>query len=365
MKKKFRNVYPLFFGMSCLLISDANASGISNNTPAPAEIDAELTQTVGVLEVFPFEDSKKSVRCTTFHLGDGYMATAGHCFLGAYDCNQALVRWANSDKISQCTRVIYSFASESIKKLDTTNRDLTIFRVDAAPPQKLKVTQTHMRSLQAQSLAATGISVQLKRGRVTSRASKPCTLITGSATNIFGQPKPNDSVQHNCSVGSYSAGTPIVDATTGELLAIQQSSTLMPAIDTESETYLEEVNFAKTLTEHELSSIINKHSTSLRNLSVGGFAPEVFYSGFRDSLNMKVATLGIENNINTVSFIPHNGVDTQVEILDGDGRKTIISGPRRANLEQRLEFKAPVQISLKSTNIGMAPSLWLEDINYN
>lgn len=365
MKKNFALAFPLIIGMSWLLINDASALGNSKSAPAPTGIDAELTQTVGVLEVFPFEDSKKSLRCTTFHLGDGYMATAGHCFLGAHDCNQALVHWANSDKVSRCTEVIYSFSSESIEKLDASNRDLTIFKVDAAPPQKLKVSRTHLRNLQAQSLAATGISIQLKRGRVTSTTSKPCTLITGSATNIFGQPKPNDTVQHNCSVGSYAAGMPIVDATTGELLAIQQSSTLMPALDTESETYLKEVNFAKTLTEPELSNIIDRNSENLRHLSVGGFAPEVFYSGFRDSLNMKVATLGVENNINSVSFIPHNGVDTEVEILDGEGRKTIISGPRRANLEQRLEFKAPVQISLKSTNIGMAPSLWLEDINYN
>lgn len=328
----------------------------------PTVIDRELVQALGALEVFPFQDKAKALRCTTFHLGDGYMATAGHCFLGAYDCNGAKIRWANSSRISRCTNVIYSYASESIDLINSVSRDLTIFKVDAAPFQKLKLSPQVFRHEQVQSLNATGLGVKIERGRVVAASTGPCTLLTGRTTTIFGRPKPSDTVQHNCDVGNFGAGTPIVDAQTGELLAVQQSSSLMPAIDTASETYLKQIHYAKTFTDLELLKIIHSEVNTLRNVTIGGFSPEVFQNGFRERLSLKVVTLGTGVNTQSISFIPHTGVDTQMEIIDGDGRKTIISGPRRAHVEQKLDFKAPVEIHLKSVNTGMAPSLWLEDI---
>ena len=347
-------------GSPVLMMSAAGTA--QTPSPTPSGIEAELAPAVGIVDVFPFEDKSISLQCTAFHLGDGYMATAGHCFIGSYDCNNAQVRWANKNNVSTCTEVVYSFASESLNKLNANHRDLTIFKVNVAPNEKLKIGRDSLEAMRVQTLAVTGLSVKVRHVRVTSSSTGPCTLIAGQATSIFGQPKPKDTVQHNCSVGAFAPGTPIIDAQTGELLAIQQSSTLLPAIDSQSETYLKEINYAKTLTELELLKIIHTQKSQIKQLGIGGFSPEVFANGFRDRLNMKVATLGEEIGTQSVSFIPHNGVDTQVEITDGDGRTTIISGPRRAYLEQRIEFKAPVQIRLKSTHSGIAPALWLEDI---
>jgi len=349
-------------GLALCFISPARAEP---NQLRALGLEDELTHAVGVVDVYPFEDRNRSLQCTTFHLGDRYMATAGHCFLGSYDCNNAQVRWAYSEKVSRCTRVVYSFASESIGKIQATNRDLTIFQVDSAPAQKLNVNRDSLESMRVQSLSATGLSVQVKRRRVTSSATAPCTLRVGTTSTIFGQPKPKDSVQHNCRIDSFSAGAPILDANTGELLAIQQSSAVLPALDNQSETYIKEINYAKILTSLELLKIIHSDRANLRHLSIGGFAPEVFDGGFHDHLNLRVATLGAENGVQSVSFILHNGVDSQVEIIDGDGLKTLVRGPRRANLEQRIEFKAPVQVILKSTNNVFAPVLWLEDIEHN
>ncbi|MEY2987567.1 MAG: hypothetical protein RJB13_1088 [Pseudomonadota bacterium] len=334
-------------------------------TPTKSGIEAELSQAIGIVEIYPFQDERTSLRCTTFHLGDGYMATAGHCFLGSYDCNNAVVRWANSSRVSRCTNVVYSFASESLEKLNSDNRDLTIFQVDTAPEQKLKIGRDSIESMKFEKMSATGLSIEIRRGRITSTTTGPCTLFAGNASTIFGQPKPKDTVQHNCNLGSHAAGTPIIDLMTGELLAIQQSSALLPAIDSHSETYVKEIHYAKTLTELELLKIIHSEKTNLRQVSVGGFSQEVFYNGFRDKLNLKVITLGDEPGSQTISFIPHNGIDSEIEIVDGDGLKTRISGPRRANLEQRVQFKAPIRVFLKSSNTGMAPSLWLEDIEHN
>lgn len=363
--KHFSTSFLCFGLLSISLVYQTNRAAAQDSFPATSSIEAELAQAVGVVDVFPFQDKSKSLRCTTFHLGDGYMATAGHCFIGSYDCNNAQVRWANSEKTSRCTNIVYSFASESLEKLHADNRDLTVFQVDSAPEQKLKVSRDSIESMKVQTLAATGLSIQIKRGRIISTATGPCTLKAGSASTIFGQPKPKDTVQHNCSVGSFAPGTPIIDLNSGELLAIQQSSALLPALDTQSETYIKEIHYAKTLSEIELLKIIHAEKEKLRQVSIGGFSPEVFYNGFRDTLSLKVATLGEQAGTRTVSFIPHNGVDTQIEIIDGEGARTVISGARRASLDQRIEFKAPVRITLKSINAELAPSLWLEDIEQN
>jgi hypothetical protein len=324
----------------------------------------ESLNALGLVDVYPFEDKSRALRCSAFHLGDGYVATAGHCFLGAFDCNGAKVRWHNSNVISKCERMLYSNASESFTNSNEFSNDLSIFKVDLAPTQKFAVAAERPFSDSLSRDNVRLIRAQLRSGKVEASYSEPCQLVTGRITNIFGQPKTQDTALHTCAFGEFADGSPLIDANTKSLLALHQGTSMLPAFDSTSDetAALKSINFAKTLSELDILRIINDQDRQRSQIRIGGFSSEVFSTGIYEKISMKVATLQAAQNSETVSFIAHNGVDSQLEITAADGSKMIFAGPRRAGYEQRFQFKAPVQIVLKSSHTGIAPSAWIENI---
>lgn len=360
-KAKLRNIL-----CATLLFATAEASAASRrrNASDTSNQQVDISSAVAILDVYPFEEKNRALRCTAFHLGDGYMATSGHCFLGALDCNGAKVRWANSQMVSNCKKVVFSNASESLYRGNEISTDLAIFLVDNAPQAKFSLTSGKESIEQLATQEVHGLNVQLRSGRVNGEFTNSCRLVTGPITNIFGQPKTPDTAIHDCLMSEFSDGSPIIDATSKALLAIHQGSSVIPAFESASDSSakLKSVNYAKTISDLDLIRIINSENVHPNHLRIGGFSSEVFNTGFYEKISMKIATLEARDNSETISFTAHNGIDSLIEVTGADGGKMVFSGPRRAGFEQRFQFKAPVSIELKSAHTGIAPSAWIENI---
>lgn len=354
----------LSIGLFALIHHDADAFWKRRKPARNISATNPIANAVGVLDVYPFEEKNRALRCTAFHLGDGYVATAGHCFLGSRDCNGAKVRWANSGKVSYCNKVHYSFASESFAGAAAFSTDLAVFSVSDAPAEKLDLVNTPEFSDTLSTSTVYFVQAKLRNGKVTAEVGQPCQLTTGRITNIFGQPKTADTASHNCAVDEFSAGTPLINPTTNTLMALHQTSSTIPVYEDSgnSSAGLKMVNYAKLMSDLDLIRITHSDSIPMRNIRIGGFSGEVFATGFYEKISMNVAKIHATRDFDTVSFTAHNGIDSQLEITGADGRKMIFVGPRRAGHEQRFQFKAPVSIVLKSAHTGMAPAAWIEDI---
>lgn len=360
-KAKLRNIL-----CAAILFATAEASAASRRKNASDQSgqQVDVSSAVAILDVYPFEEKNRALRCSAFHLGDGYMATSGHCFLGALDCNGAKVRWANSQMVSNCKKVVFSNASESLYRGNEISTDLAVFVVDNAPQAKFFITSGKEADEEFSPHEVHALNVQMRSGRVNGQLTSSCRMITGPITNIFGQPKTPDTAVHDCLMSEFSDGSPIIDAATKALLAIHQGSSVIPAFESPSDSSakLKSVNYAKTITDLDLIRIINSEDVQPTHLRIGGFSSEVFNTGFYEKISMKIATLEARDNSETISFTAHNGIDSLIEVIGADGGKMVFSGPRRAGFEQRFQFKAPVSIMLKSAHTGIAPSAWIENI---
>lgn len=330
--------------------------------------DFDPQRAVGVVEVFLYKNKNLPQRCIATHLGNGLMMTAGHCFLGAYDCNNARVLWENESYASRCQYIIYSQVSESYSKGQELFNDLTLFQVDRFPQASLSAAPVSAQDLSTTSSpreeSSVAISAESPAKQDVRLQTSFCKTLFGPATTIFLQPKPSDSAKHDCALGNIRSGAPLLQEKTWQILAIHQGAAILPFFtdNDRSEAKNSSVNFAKIITDSRVKMAINLPTALPQNIRIGGFAPEVFSMGISEPLQLAVANIQASVGQQTVSFAVHNGLDTVLEAIDADDTKIIFAGPRRAGYEQRFRMKAPVKISLTSTPGGTAPLAWIEDI---
>jgi V8-like Glu-specific endopeptidase len=215
---------------------------------------------VGVVDVFLFKDRKISQRCTATHVGDGLMVTAGHCFMGTYDCNDAKVSWENEDYTSRCQYVLYSNASESYSNGSEISNDLTVFKIDKYPQAKAVLQPAAQPAESSESnffTEAIAFSKRHSGSTPSTVTSSPCRLVHGPVVNIFSQPKPSDTVRHNCELSDIASGSPLMRLSNNELLAIHQGSSLLPDPDGRaSSSDAQKIHYAKVVTGSDLRRIL-------------------------------------------------------------------------------------------------------------
>ncbi|MEY4066266.1 MAG: hypothetical protein RIR26_2474 [Pseudomonadota bacterium] len=367
MKRDGLNLKYLFATVGLLSFGSqiAFSSSMQKNVRRAIEDDNTIENATGVLDFYAHTNRNKTIRCAAFHIGQNYVATAGHCFLGAMDCNGATVRWSNSSLQAKCVKVVYSNASESFSNGNELSSDLTIFKVDTAPSAKIELAGTSSSATESAVLEAVALPIKIKNGRSGSERTASCRLNVGPTKNIFGQPKAADTATHDCPISENPDGTPLVDARTGHLLAIHQASNQIPVFGegtTGTESTLKNIQYAKILSHLDMETISRWERTPLTNFRIGGFSTDVFNTGFTEPLALKAVTLPLQDGADTLSFMAHNGLDSTLEVVGADGNRMIFAGPRRAGFEQRFQFKAPVTVIIKSANTGRAPQIWLEDI---
>ena len=352
---------------ACLLLPspfEAHARVKKRSPTRTVGTTTALEEAIGVVDVYPFQDKEKSLSCTAVHVGDGLIVTSGHCFLGAWQCNGASVRWSGTIEASRCTKVIFSNASEANATGRELSNDLTVFKVDKVPNARFNFATRAVESETLTPNEALVYSAQSAGGKTLVSLANPCTLFTGRVTNIFAQPKPADTAIHNCELKGIPDGSPIVDANSKALMAIHQSSSALPELESLASraANVNMIHYAKYLSDVDMLRIINSGAIPPNNIRLGGFAGEVFNMGLNEPLNLALASIPARNGSATVSFMVHNGLDSSVLVEDKDGKKTIFAGPRRAGYEQRFQFKAPAKVTVTSAGNGLAPSAWIEDI---
>jgi len=114
----------------------------------------------GTIDAFGLVVIDQSGACTGTHLGNGYVLTAGHCFLSEAvptpqsvsnaDCSTVKVAWGFRGSpatgnakplttlISQCTQIVYAELNPQ--------RDFAIFKVDHAPAAKIAISVDRKRT---------------------------------------------------------------------------------------------------------------------------------------------------------------------------------------------------------------------------
>ncbi|MEN9826376.1 MAG: hypothetical protein RI953_2121 [Pseudomonadota bacterium] len=320
---------------------------------------------VGVVDVLLFKNKEISQRCTATHVGNGLMVTAGHCFLGAWDCNDARVSWENENFTSRCQYIVYSNASEAYSDGREISNDLTVFKVDRWPAAAVALSAkvNPGENQVATGASAIAISKNTVSGFIATKTSAPCNIIFGPVVNIFSQPKPFDTAKHGCEISDISSGSPLINSSTNQLIAIHQGTSLLPELEnSSSEASTQLVHYAKIIADIDIQKATSLPDAIPSNIRIGGFAGEVYSTGINEPLNLRIANVQAKTGETTVSFSVHNGLDSVIEAVGSDGGKIIFAGPRRAGYEQRFRLKAPVRFNLTSTRGGMAPLAWIEDI---
>lgn len=347
--------------------ADADAEAAQKKKRRPSQ---SLTRSggpqraVGIVEVFLFKNKNVAQRCAATHVGNGIVVTAGHCFLGAYDCNQAVVHWDDESVVSRCQHIIYSNASEAHAKGQEISNDLTVFKVDRHPDASVNLASAaKLQELQHAGADAIAISKTTLNGNPATMTSATCRIVFGPILNIFSQPKPSDTARHNCDLSEISSGSPLINSATNQLIALHQGTSLLPDLETSPNgASTHKIHFAKVISDIDVQKALNLPDALPNEIRVGGFAGEVFNTGIAEPIQMTLARIQARVGQTTVSFGVHNGLDSVVEAIDGNGKKMIFAGPRRAGYDQRFRMKAPVQIKLINAQGGIAPVAWIEDI---
>ncbi|MFZ9520319.1 MAG: trypsin-like peptidase domain-containing protein [Silvanigrellaceae bacterium] len=363
-----KNTGRFVFCLAALMISlpavAGNRSKRGNKQPARDVSGAnDSTRAVGVVDVFLFKNREISQRCTATHVGNGLMVTAGHCFLGSWDCNDARVSWENESFTSRCQYIVYSNASESYSNGREISNDLTVFKIDRWPEAVVSLSPGIKPEDKQFATSAVAISKNKSSNSTSTKTSAPCNLVFGPVVNIFSQPKPSDTAKHNCELSDISSGSPLINTNTNQLIAIHQGTSLLPDLESSSSDIATQlIHYAKIIADIDIQKATSLPDAMPSNIRIGGFAGEVLSTGIKEPLNLRIANVQAKSGQTTVSFSVHNGLDSVIEAVGSDGGKIIFAGPRRAGHEQRFRLKAPVRFNLTSSRGGIAPLAWIEDI---
>ena len=143
--------------------------------------------------------------CTVFHIGEGVVLSAAHCFSEKVQANTACVthdiHWADGS-VSACTEVLY-------RELDD-DQDLFAFVVDPIPADSFTIAETSFRAI-GEELVIVGYPAELD-----------LSMATGcSATAVTpGSPR----FEHNCDSLPGNSGSPIFSKNSGEIIGVHNGS---------------------------------------------------------------------------------------------------------------------------------------------
>lgn len=332
-----------------------------------------MLDAIGTLEVFPFRNKKESLACTAFHIGHGYVVTAGHCFLGATQCNGAYVRfgvWKGrpeaETRTSRCQKVVSTSADDS--RLEGNHDDYAIFKVTNPPTAALTVDLNRRPSLNTRLLTVSYPRPH-KRLADTFFWSQDCKVTSTLLSSVVGMPMPDSNFAHDCGALGGSSGAPIFNFDAATVVGLQQSSFFVEphrTTRTQDSVKLPRSNIAKFIASTTLASkitlLLNRQDegTVPQNIVVGNFAAEAFPGALPGGISLHVAKIGV--GASTVSFKYRNGIATSLFIIDGQGRRTTFSGTPLYNARQRVSFTAPIDVYAMTGDDGHALRASLDEI---
>ena len=207
-----------------VVVSEAHPSkiiGENNLVKVKADgsnLDASLR---GLIDAFGLIMLGQDGACSGTHLGNGYVLSAGHCFLDEAnpadqsvsnkDCSTTKVYWGYRgspatgsakpvvSQISQCTKIIYAELSKA--------KDFAIFKVDQAPKAKIAISTDNKRTTSNTKLTIFGYPQARPL-----EWSQFCSLQNGSAISIGGF-KGASTFVYNCDTEPGNSGSSVIGIT--------------------------------------------------------------------------------------------------------------------------------------------------------
>lgn len=310
------------------------SSSLLLSSPAPQMTAADIDyNAVGLLEVFPFKDKKKSIRCTAFHAGNGYVVTAGHCFLGALACNKAQVWFGLHNDFgtrlpSKCTEVVWNRPQER-------DNDIAVFKVDVAPQAAFDLA--HVAIPQPAFQLSYSDAFNLLR-------TENCLIQQGWITDAFGRQRRPHALSTNCASGFYGHGAPLLSRS-GQVIAVQQAPLFFPSPEGTNKSSLTFLSAIDEISRH----ILQNDFPFPNAIRIGGFAPEAFPNAIQDELALNVANIQYETSSGYLAARFSLSPNSTFVISDARGQTLTFSGLQDESMQRSIRLFPPVQIYLHTS----------------
>lgn len=251
--------------------------------------------------------------CTAFHLGQGLVATAGHCLpaptaeVADMPCNAATISWHEGVESSRCLRYLaYRFDSEA---------DYALIEVYPAPAAQLELSETAWA--QPDEAVVLGFPIDRELS-----ASALCHVGQGDAA-LF---------THDCDTLPGNSGSPVIDPSSGRVLGVHNG---------ESEV----ANYGTLL------AALEDIAGWQQQLGAADPLPaELSFGPFGDREEKLLTTLGrqADGRLNFVLEIDLEKDCDQLVVIDGRGVRRSFTG----HVNQQLDLPAPVSIVLQTDYSG-------------
>lgn len=331
---------------------------------------------VGAFRIFPFSNDKRSgLSCTAIHLGNGLALTAGHCFFGARECNGAFVTFgARFDRapqktwLSQCLEVIAIQSDES--RVGSRGEDFALFRISNPPPAHVTL-ETSARPHETTVLSMMSYPISLSHNVPSLAWSGLCQVKQTTVVDSVGRPRPLHTFSHNCIAEGGSGGAPIFDYKTQKVVGMHSSLFHFAPVTTVKENDGNEdaqtLSLAKVIADSSLPQHLSaRHHNKTHpfgELHVGHFSPDVFPSGLKGNISLKVVTFPRALSV-SVSFRVKRGIETSVQIKSGKG-VLLLRGIASTSDNEFFSLPTPVEISAYNDDSARSLSVDITDISPN
>jgi hypothetical protein len=304
---------------------------------APASVYAMAEPQVGLLQVPVFQNNPRTLKCAAFSVGKSRMATASGCFLGAEDCNNATVHFADG-RVARCVAVephapeLPSW-SQKISQVRFFEVDVT-FPETAYPLQWLKLTR---------ETADTKVEIALPD------SSLSCHSYSQSPVDELSHPRNFDAWQTRCPFPIALQGAPVRFATDKKWVGVVAGHTLQSP---ETGTWDTLFTPFSTFPSESLSS-----TEAPKILAVGPFASTTFPNGLPGPLDFVVAKWHVSG---PVKVRVHTLSSTEIHIRDGSGKNHTWRGLGSLRAAEAITLEGPLEIRAKTSKSTRALSARIE-----
>lgn len=321
---------------AALAPSPSAALGGSSARSEPSPDEATAT-----LEVFPYASSRRSLRCTAFHLGEGLMATAGHCFLGLRECNGARVIFNSHarrpfPRSHACLR-IEAIAADVMRE-GSQGLDLALFRISDPPRAALRIGDASTLPPDAALLSVEGLvghrDPRRRSGLVTCAGAAPWP------TDFFGRPRPRAVLRTSCAHGGFAHGAPLLDPSTGDVVGLVTGVFRLPTPRSSFSTA-----FSPFSGPSDAARFVTSEGGEPTVIRVGSFSTEAFPRGLEDRLDARAVRF-VGPGAVTLSF--QAGASTEIEVRGADGSRRTFAGAPSFSDASAIAFPAPVEVRIRT-----------------
>ncbi|MFW7380064.1 MAG: trypsin-like serine peptidase [Oligoflexus sp.] len=257
--------------------------------------------------------------CTAFHLGQGIVASAAHCFASQMQveqpCVNAEVRWSDGSR-SQCIQIVgYEWDDE---------RDMILFEVDPAPAESLQWVDNLE---QVEEALVIGYPHQ-----------KPLSI--SHQCSVSGQRYGSRRIFHDCDTLPGNSGSPVLDPQSGSVLGVHNG-------------HEGSLNYATPISEweHMLAEFERIRQTRQAN--------DLKFGPFGDLENRLIHHFPKGEDNEWVRFLLHFNVEDGydfINIRDGQGIRYRLTGAE----SQEFDLQTPIVISFESDYSGSSQSIEVE-----